>query len=82
MINMELLEGCSALDFSIHEDLGDVDYIFSDKTGTLTANILTFQGCSVQGESFYIKKEEEREFMSKLLRQQHESIDSFQAKQE
>jgi P-type E1-E2 ATPase len=52
MINYELLEGCSALDFTIHEDLGDVDYIFSDKTGPLTANQLSFQGCSVEGMIF------------------------------
>ena len=51
------METCKPLDFSIHEELGDVDYIFTDKTGTLTANILSFQGCSLDGAAFNIKDE-------------------------
>jgi len=57
MYDETIMETCKPLDFSIHEELGDVDYIFTDKTGTLTANILSFQGCSLDGAAFSIKDE-------------------------
>ncbi|EED95897.1 hypothetical protein THAPSDRAFT_26702 [Thalassiosira pseudonana CCMP1335] len=37
---------------TIVTDLGLVDYIFSDKTGTLTCNIMEFKRCSVDGHVF------------------------------
>jgi magnesium-transporting ATPase (P-type) len=37
---------------TIVSDLGQVKYIFSDKTGTLTQNIMKFKRCSVDGMIF------------------------------
>jgi magnesium-transporting ATPase (P-type) len=37
---------------TIHEDLGLVDYIFSDKTGTLTQNKMTFRYCLMEGHEY------------------------------
>ena len=37
---------------SLNEELGQINYIFSDKTGTLTCNVMEFRKLSVNGESY------------------------------
>ncbi|KAL0959026.1 hypothetical protein HGRIS_014334 [Hohenbuehelia grisea] len=40
---------CAPKSWNISDDLGQIEYVFSDKTGTLTQNIMEFQKCSING---------------------------------
>ncbi|PWZ00177.1 phospholipid-translocating P-type ATPase [Testicularia cyperi] len=43
---------CVPKTWNISDDLGQIEYIFSDKTGTLTQNVMEFKKCSVDGVTY------------------------------
>ena len=56
---------CFAKSVSINEELGNVNYIFSDKTGTLTCNKMEFKYCII-GETCYQYKDKEENGIVKI----------------
>jgi phospholipid-translocating ATPase len=43
---------CTPKSWNISDDLGQIEYIFSDKTGTLTQNVMEFKKCTVNGVAY------------------------------
>ncbi|KIV77020.1 hypothetical protein PV11_08860 [Exophiala sideris] len=43
---------CTPKSWNISDDLGQIEYIFSDKTGTLTQNVMEFKKCTINGTSY------------------------------
>ncbi|XP_073020331.1 phospholipid-transporting ATPase 3-like isoform X1 [Primulina eburnea] len=52
MYHAESNTPASARTSNLNEELGQVEYIFSDKTGTLTRNLMEFFKCSIAGDVY------------------------------
>ncbi|KAL1355163.1 hypothetical protein AAHE18_05G094800 [Arachis hypogaea] len=52
MYHLETNTPALARTSNLNEELGQVEYIFSDKTGTLTRNLMEFFKCSIGGEVY------------------------------
>lgn len=61
---------CVPRTWSIADDLGQIEYIFSDKTGTLTRNVMEFRKCSIGGVmygGYHTNNDKEKKFEKKHL---------------
>lgn len=43
---------CTPKSWNISDDLGQIEYVFSDKTGTLTQNVMEFRKCTINGVAY------------------------------
>ena len=57
-----LIENTTVQSSNLNEELGQIEYIFSDKTGTLTCNIMDFKKISIAGVSYGDFESEKDEF--------------------
>ncbi|KAK2466652.1 hypothetical protein APHAL10511_000910 [Amanita phalloides] len=49
-----------ARSWNLSDDLGQIEYIFSDKTGTLTQNLMVFHKCTIAGRIYDGDSEDDR----------------------
>ncbi|RHZ55987.1 hypothetical protein Glove_408g11 [Diversispora epigaea] len=76
---------CVPKNWNLSDDLGQIEYIFSDKTGTLTRNVMEFRKCSIDGKIYGeysgvsyesdSNKPEKKPFVDKTLFEDMQSTD-------
>lgn len=56
---------CTPKSWNISDDLGQIEYIFSDKTGTLTQNVMEFKKCTIGGTAYGLAYTEAKQGLDK-----------------
>ncbi|EGG19357.1 P-type ATPase [Cavenderia fasciculata] len=66
---------------ALSEDLGQIEYVFTDKTGTLTENIMLFSRCSIDGQVYGVEGSifEDQSLLEQINSNDHHSVNFFRA---
>lgn len=47
MYDEEGMKQATPVSMTLHEEMASIKYIFADKTGTLTSNVMQFKACTI-----------------------------------
>jgi phospholipid-transporting ATPase len=75
MVDAESKQPAECRNSDLVEELGQVDFIFSDKTGTLTCNKMVFKKCSVGGKVYSAEEGETNKADLEESKSNNEEID-------
>lgn len=67
---------CIPKSWALSDDLGQIEFIFSDKTGTLTQNSMVFRKCTINGKSYGTAFTES---MAGQIKRNNGDVDAFRA---
>ena len=60
------------------EEMGQVEFVFSDKTGTLTQNVMEYKKCSVAGKVYHSVESMQQSLAPDVLHAERQAMEEFQ----
>ncbi|CAO3595457.1 unnamed protein product [Absidia cylindrospora] len=82
MYHEETDTACLPRTWNISDDLGQIEYVFSDKTGTLTQNVMEYRKCTIDGVVYGLGETEATYGAHKRDGGQHENTDNMDSEKD
>jgi phospholipid-transporting ATPase len=61
-----LMDGPVVQSSNLNEELGQIEYVFSDKTGTLTSNVMEFKQITIGSVSYGDVKDGDKNYIADI----------------